>query len=125
LQPAWNTSGDQIFSISQRTRFRGTRYGYAYEQWLRGLCQRYGGFEPEIDAAANSPDSLASMVAAGRGVFVCPEIAARPWTVAIDFHWLAELESQFELSVVWKKQSQAIPTIVEFLDILQEVITSV
>ena len=43
-------------------------YGYGYEQWLRGLCRRFGRFEPEIEAIANSPESLISMVAAGRGV---------------------------------------------------------
>ena len=48
-------------------------YGYGYEQWLRGLCRRVGKFEPEIGALANSPDSLISMVAAGRGVFVGPK----------------------------------------------------
>src|SRR4029077_15269814 len=42
-------------------------YGYGYEQWLRELCRRFGRFEPEIGALDNSPESLVSMVAAGRG----------------------------------------------------------
>jgi DNA-binding transcriptional LysR family regulator len=62
------------------------------------------------------------MVAAGRGVFVGPEIAVRTWTAAIDFCLLTELESQFELFAIWKKQSQPIPTLFEFIEVLQEVI---
>jgi DNA-binding transcriptional LysR family regulator len=96
-------------------------YASGYEQWLRGLCQRFGSFEPEIEPLANSPDSLVSMVAAGRGVFVGPEIGVRAWTAAIDFYLLTELES-LELAAIWKKQSQIIPTIFEFIEVLQEVI---
>jgi DNA-binding transcriptional LysR family regulator len=43
-------------------------------EWLRGLCKQLGGFEPKIAALANSHESLIGMVAAGRGVFVGPEI---------------------------------------------------
>jgi DNA-binding transcriptional LysR family regulator len=75
-------------------------YGYGYEQWVRGLCQRFGKFEPEIEAIGNSPESLVSMVAAGRGVFVGPEIGIRGRTAAIDFYLLTELESQFELLAI-------------------------
>jgi DNA-binding transcriptional LysR family regulator len=100
-------------------------YGFGYEQWVRGLCQRFGKFEPEIGALANSPDSLISMVAAGRGVFVGPEIGARGRTAAIDFYPLTELESEFELFVIWKKQSQMAPTISKFIEVLQESIKAV
>jgi DNA-binding transcriptional LysR family regulator len=61
------------------------------------------------------------MVAAGRGVFVGPEIVRR-WTAAIDFYLLTELESQFELFAIWKKQSQVAPTIFKFIEVLQEAI---
>jgi DNA-binding transcriptional LysR family regulator len=97
-------------------------YASGYEQWLRGLCLRFGGFEPEIEALANSPESMVSMVAAGRGVFLGPEIGVPRWGAAIDFYRLAELESQFELFAIWKKQAQIIPTIFEFIEVLQEVI---
>lgn len=97
-------------------------YGFGYEQWLRGICRRFGGFDPEIGALANSPDSLVSMIAAGRGVFLGPEIGVRGRTAAIDFYLLTELEGAFELFVIWKKQSQIIPTIFEFIGVLQEVI---
>ena len=96
--------------------------GYGYEQWLRGICRQFGGFEPETEALANSPDSLLSMIAAGRGVFVAPEIAVRGWTPAIDVHLLTELERQFELVAIWKKKNQIVPTIAEFIEVLQEVL---
>jgi DNA-binding transcriptional LysR family regulator len=100
-------------------------YGYDYELWLRGLCQRFGKFEPEFLAIANSPESVISMVAAGRGVFVGPEIGIRGRTAPIDFYLLTELGSQFELFAMWKKQSQIFPTIFKFIEVLQESIKPV
>jgi hypothetical protein len=35
-----------------------SQYSFGYEQWLRGLCERLGGFEPDIAAVGNSADSL-------------------------------------------------------------------
>ena len=98
------------------------QYGYGYEQWLRGLCLQFGKFQPEIEPLANSPESLISMLAAGRGVFVAPEIGVRGWSAAIDFYLLTELENHFELVAIWKKQNQIIPTIAEFIEVLQEVL---
>ena len=95
-------------------------YGYGYEQWLRGLCRRFGRFEPEIGALANSPESVVSMVAAGRGVFIGPEIPIRGRTAAIDFYPLTEANSPFELFTIWKKQSQMAQTISKFIEVLQE-----
>lgn len=93
-----------------------------YEQWLRGLCKRLGGFEPEITAVADSDDSLIGMVAAGRGVFVGPEVAIRgrleTWRSAGDFHLLTEPESHFELFAIWKRHSQVEPIISKFIDVL-------
>ena len=60
------------------------------------------------------------MLAAGRGVFVGPEIGSRGWTAAVDFYRLAELESQFELFTIWKKQPEETPTIQKFIEILEE-----
>jgi DNA-binding transcriptional LysR family regulator len=65
-------------------------YESGYEQWVRGLCQRFGRFEPEIGAMANSLESLVSMVAAGRGVFLGPEIGIRGRIAAIDFYRLTK-----------------------------------
>jgi len=97
-------------------------YSYGYEQWLRGLCKRFGGFEPEITAAADSPDSLIGMVAAGRGLFLGPEVAIRgrlePWRAAGDFYPLTEAESYFELFAIWKKQLPLESTISNFIDLM-------
>jgi DNA-binding transcriptional LysR family regulator len=95
-------------------------FAFGYEQWLRGLCQQLGGFEPDIAALADSPDSLIGMVAAGRGVFVTAEVAIRgrleAWSLAGDFYPLTEPESDFELFAIWKKQSQVEPTVSKFIE---------
>jgi DNA-binding transcriptional LysR family regulator len=107
---------DKFISFDQET-------GFGYEQWVRGLCQRLGKFEPEIEALANSPDSLISMVAAGRGVFLGPETPVLRRTEAIDFYLLTEAENQFEVFAIWKKQSQMVPTISKFIQVLEEAIS--
>jgi DNA-binding transcriptional LysR family regulator len=68
----------------------------------------------------NSPESLVSMIAAGRGIFLSPEIGIGGRTAAIDFYRLNERESPFELFTIWKKQSEGAPTIHKFIEILQE-----
>jgi hypothetical protein len=65
------------------------------------------------------------MVAAGREVFVGAEIGVRSRTEAIDFYPLTELESEFELFAIWKKQSQVLPIITKFIEVLQETIKPV
>jgi DNA-binding transcriptional LysR family regulator len=97
-------------------------YAFGYEQWLRGFCKQLGGFEPEIAALADSPDSLIGMVAAGRGVFLGPEVSIRgrqePWRSAGDIYVLTEPGSIFELFAIWKKQSQVEPTVSKFIETL-------
>jgi DNA-binding transcriptional LysR family regulator len=97
-------------------------HAFGYEQWLRGICKRFGGFEPEIAALANSPDSLTGMVAAGRGVFVGPELGIRgreeSWRSAGDFYPLTEPECHCELFAIWKKQCPTEPMISNFIDVL-------
>ena len=68
----------------------------------------------------NSPESLVGMIAAGRGIFLSPEIAIGGRTAAIDFYRLNERESQFELFTIWKKQSGGALTIRNFIELLQE-----
>ena len=60
------------------------------------------------------------MIAGGRGVFLGLEIGLRGRTAPIDFHLLAELAGQMEIVARWKKQSQAVPTILKFADVLQQ-----
>jgi DNA-binding transcriptional LysR family regulator len=92
--------------------------GHEYEDLLRALCRRVGGFEPQIGPRVNSPESLVSMIAAGRGVFLGVELGVRSRAAATDFYPLNE---QFELSAIWKKQSQGASTIIhKFIDVLEE-----
>jgi len=97
-------------------------YAFGYDEWLRGFCQSVGGFEPDIAASANAVESLISMVAAGRGVFVGPELTIRGseeiWRSAGDYYLLTEPGSHFELFAIWKKQSQLEPMISKFIDLL-------
>jgi DNA-binding transcriptional LysR family regulator len=106
---------DKFISIDQAL-------GFGYEHWLREFCKRVGGFEPEIATMADSPDSLISMVAGGRGVFVGAELGIRgreeTWRSAIEFRLLTEPGSCFELFVIWKRQSQLEPTIAKFIELL-------
>jgi DNA-binding transcriptional LysR family regulator len=96
------------------------KYAYGYEDWLRDFCRQIGGFEPEIGAMANSSDSLLSMIAAGRGIFLGPEIGARPWITSIDYYPLNECERQFELNANWSKRSGGTATIHIFIEAMQE-----
>ena len=97
-------------------------HAFGYEQWLRGLCNRLGEFEPDITALADSAESLIGMVAAGRGVFVASEVAIRAreetWTSAGDIYLLTEPESHFDLFAIWKKQHPVEPKISNFIDVL-------
>ena len=68
----------------------------------------------------DSRESLVSMIAAGRGIFLGPEIGVGGLTAAIDFYRLNERHNQFELFTIWKKQSEGAPTIHKFIELLQE-----
>jgi DNA-binding transcriptional LysR family regulator len=97
-------------------------YAFGYEQWLREFCKQFGGFEPEIATLADSPDSVIGLVAAGRGVFVGPEVAIRgrqeAWRSAGDFYPLTEPENHFELFAIWKRQCPMEPAVSQFLEVL-------
>lgn len=62
------------------------------------------------------------MVAAGRGVFLGPELTIRAseemWRSVADCYRLTEPGSHFELFAIWKKQSQMEPMIFKFIDLL-------
>ena len=101
--------------------YHAPEHAFGYEQWLRGLCQRLGGFEPNIAALADSPESLTGMVAAGHGVFVGPEVSIRAreesWRAAGDIYPLTEPDSHCELLAIWKKQWPIEPVISNFIDV--------
>jgi DNA-binding transcriptional LysR family regulator len=62
------------------------------------------------------------MVAAGRGVFLGPEIAIRAkeetWRSAGDIYLLTDPGSYFDLFAIWKKQAQEKQIISKFIDVL-------
>jgi DNA-binding transcriptional LysR family regulator len=64
------------------------------------------------------------MVAAGRGVFVGPQVAIRgrlgPWTSAGNLYLLTEPESHLEQFAIWKRQCPMEPTVSKFLDVLEK-----
>ncbi|MBV9734069.1 MAG: LysR family transcriptional regulator [Verrucomicrobia bacterium] len=98
------------------------KYSFGYEQWLRNLCRQLGSFQPDIAAVANSADSLAGMVAAGRGIYVGAElgILAREqvWGPVSDYYPLTEPESHIDWFAIWKKAARVQPAISNFIDIL-------
>jgi DNA-binding transcriptional LysR family regulator len=77
-----------------------------YESLVRTVCRRDGGFEPKFLPVGNNFDSLISMVTAGRGILLCPEISLRDRTLAVNFHVLKESKNQFELYVIRKMDSE-------------------
>jgi hypothetical protein len=54
-----------------------SQYSFGYEQWLRGLCERLGGFEPDIAAVGNSADSLQVLRDVAQNVAFAGSILAR------------------------------------------------
>jgi DNA-binding transcriptional LysR family regulator len=94
-----------------------------YDHRVRTVCRLDGGFEPKLLAVGNSFDSLISMVSAGRGVHLCPEIASlRDRTPAINFHVLRESTHQYEMQVVRTKDSETAATVNNFVRILLETV---
>ncbi|MBV9275392.1 MAG: LysR family transcriptional regulator [Verrucomicrobia bacterium] len=103
-------------------------HGFGYEEWLRGLCERLAGFQPDIAALADSAETLIEMVAAGRGVYVGSEIGFRlieeAWRPVGDFYLLTEPESRLELFAIWKKRAQVEQIIWNFIDDVVAELTS-
>jgi len=62
------------------------------------------------------------MIAAGRGVLLGAEIGirSRAGAAAVDFYRLEERETQFEISTIWKKQTEGAPVIHKFIEVLRE-----
>lgn len=93
-----------------------------YEHVVRSVCQRYGGFEPKLLPLGNTADSLVSMVAAGRGVFLRPEIVLPGRTLAVNHYVLPETQTRYEIYLVGRKSSDQIATVNNFVNILFEMV---
>ena len=57
-----------------------------------------GGFEPYIESIANSSEDMISMVSAGRGVWLAPEIAVPGRLDALNYQRLDAIERRLEVS---------------------------
>src|ERR1700720_5036706 len=73
---------------------------------VRTVCQRDAGFEPNFLTLGNSLESLLSMVAAGRGVLLSPEILSRHRTIGVSFHVLDGLQGEFEMLLMRRKSAE-------------------
>jgi DNA-binding transcriptional LysR family regulator len=93
-----------------------------YEHLVRTVCRLDGEFEPKLLAVGNTADSLMSMVAAGRGVFLRPEIGLWERAQTINYHVLHEAKSRFELYIARRKNSELTATANNFVKILFEVV---
>jgi len=97
-------------------------YSFGYEEWLRGLCKRLGGFEPDIAAVGNSAESLAGIIGAGRGIYVGAELGIlareQSWRSVGDYYPLTEPYSHLDWFAIWKKASRVEPIISNFIAML-------
>ena len=89
---------------------------------VRTVCLRDGGFEPKLLPIGDTFDSLISMVAAGRGVVISPEILLRKLHLpaAVNSYILEDSQSKFELFLLRKKESEPAATVNNFAKILFE-----
>jgi DNA-binding transcriptional LysR family regulator len=96
--------------------------GGDYMHLVRNICLRDAEFEPTFLPVGNTLESLMSMVAAGRGVFVTPEITLRGRVAGVNFYVLKGSQSEFELSLLRRKNAEPLATVDNFVKILFEVI---
>ena len=97
-----------------------TEAGDEYMHLVRTVCQREAGFEPNFLTLGNSLESLLSMVAAGRGVSLSPEILSRHRTIGVSFHVLDGLQGEFEMLLMRRKSAEPAATLDNFVKILAE-----
>jgi LysR family transcriptional regulator, benzoate and cis,cis-muconate-responsive activator of ben and cat genes len=91
-----------------------------HAHWTRELCQETGGFESKVEAIANSREDMTSMVAAGRGVWLAPEIAVPTRLEAVNYQRLEEIEPKYELFLVSKKEAALPATVEQFIRVLKD-----
>ena len=97
-----------------------TEAGDEYMHVVRTVCQRDAGFEPNFLTLGNSLESLLSMVAAGRGVLLSPEILSRHRTIGVSLHVLDGLQGEFEMFLMRRKSAEPAATLDNFVKILAE-----
>jgi DNA-binding transcriptional LysR family regulator len=96
--------------------------GGDYMHLIRTICQRDAGFEPTFLAVGNTFESIISMVAAGRGVFLSPEITVRDRVSGVSFHVLKGSKGEFELFLIRRMEPEPAATVNNFVKILFEAV---
>ena len=91
----------------------------AHTHWIRSLCQETSGFEPRIESIVISNEDMISMVSAGRGVWLAPEIAVPSRVEAINYQRLDAIERRLEMCAIWKKREELPATVLQFIKILR------
>jgi DNA-binding transcriptional LysR family regulator len=94
--------------------------GSTFMHLLRTVCQRDGGFEPNFLTVGNSLESLLSMVAAGRGVLLGPQILFLHPTAGVSFHILNGAKEKFKMFLMRRKMPEPAATVDNFIKILAQ-----
>ena len=97
-----------------------TEVGGDYMSVVRSVCQRACGFEPTFLQLGNSLESLLSMVAAGRGVFLAPELVFGGRSAGVSVHVLDGSKSEFEVLLRRRKGLEPAATVDNFVKMLAE-----
>ena len=91
-----------------------------YMRMVRSVCQRDAGFEPTFVPVGSTFEAVMSMVAAGRGVLVAPEIGFRDRTIGVNVYVLDCSKGEYELFLIRRNTSESTATIDTFVKILAE-----
>jgi DNA-binding transcriptional LysR family regulator len=94
--------------------------GGDYMRLVRDICQRDAGFEPTFLQIGNTFESMLGMVAAGRGVFLTPEITLRDRAIGANHHLLKGSKGQVELFLLRRKEPEPVATLTNFVKVLVE-----
>ena len=91
-----------------------------HARWIHEICRELAGFEPQVEAIVSSGEDIISMVAAGRGVWLGPEIAFPAHLEAVSYLRLEATGPQFEIFVIWNREEKSPATAQQFVRILKE-----
>jgi DNA-binding transcriptional LysR family regulator len=94
--------------------------GDDYMRLGRSVCQRDAGFEPTFAPVGSTFEAVMSMVAAGRGVFVAPEIGFRDRTIGVNVYVLDRSKGEYELFLIRRNTSESTATVDNFVKIMAE-----
>jgi DNA-binding transcriptional LysR family regulator len=94
--------------------------GDDYMRLVRSVCQRDAGFEPTFAPVGSTPEAVLSMVAAGRGVLLAPQIGFRDRTIGVNVYVLDCSKGEHELFSIRRNTSESTASVDNFVKILAE-----